>query len=93
MSNKVDTIEEQEIDGAIDDLLTSRLIIWNVDHNSFFHVINLLIEICKHHVEQAEQCAYIIHGKGRCQVKSGSYDDMKTMKDLLTDGGLSVTIE
>ena len=43
------------------------LIVYNDDVNSFDHVINALIKICKHEVEQAEQCTWIIHYKGKCR--------------------------
>ncbi|MCK5279167.1 MAG: ATP-dependent Clp protease adaptor ClpS, partial [Cyclobacteriaceae bacterium] len=32
------------------------LVVYNDDFNTFDHVINTLIKVCKHSVEQAEQC-------------------------------------
>lgn len=84
---------DEEIDVVIKDLLFNKLIVWNDDYNTFEHVINLLVQICNHKEEQAEQCALIIHTKGKCSVKEGLIDELKPMKDLLIDGGLSVTIE
>ena len=43
--------------------------------------------------EQAEQCALLIHTKGKCQVKSGSKTKLQPMKEALTDAGLSAVIE
>ena len=70
-----------------------HLILHNDDVHTFDYVIASLIDICRHEVHQAEQCAYIVHHKGKCDVKSGSYDDLHPMKDRLTDKGLSVTID
>jgi len=40
------------------------LIVWNDEVNSFDWVIQTLIEVCSHSLEQAEQCSMIIHTKG-----------------------------
>jgi len=70
-----------------------HLILHNDDFNTFHHVIASLMEICRHELLQAEQCAYIVHHKGKCDVKSGTYDELHLMKDQLTSKGLSVTID
>ena len=80
------------------DLLTltedyCRLIVWNDDENTFEWVIKALIEICGYSLEQAEQCAIIIDGKGKYAVKEGSYDTLKPMCDAITERGISATIE
>ncbi len=69
------------------------LIIWNDEVNTFEWVIKALVEICKHNEEQAEQCAMIIHVKGKYAVKNGSYDELKPMCDGITDRGINATIE
>lgn len=69
------------------------LIVHNDDFNTFDHVINTLIKVCKHDVHQAEQCTYIIHFKGKCAVKKGSLRELRPMKDGITDAGISATIE
>ena len=69
------------------------LILHNDDFNTFDFVINSLVKVCNHAPEQAEQCAYIVHYKGKCQVKIGEYDKLLPMKDALQDRGLTVTIE
>ena len=51
------------------------------------------MEICKHSYEQAEQCAYIIHYKGKYSVKEGAYDELKPMCDAITDRGIGATVE
>ncbi len=69
------------------------LLLYNDDVNTFDFVIKSLVEICNHNNEQAEQCAYITHYKGKCDIKSGSFELLKPMKNILIDRGLSVTIE
>ena len=70
-----------------------HLIVWNDDVNTFEWVIETLMEICKHSYEQAEQCAYIIHFKGKYAVKHGSYDELKPMCDAITERGINATLE
>lgn len=69
------------------------LIVWNDDLNSFDWVIETLVEVCGHSVEQAEQCAIIIDSKGKYAVKEGSYDILKPMCDAITERGIGATIE
>ena len=69
------------------------LVLHNDEVNTFDFVIDSLIDVCLHNVEQAEQCAYITHHKGKCDVKKGSYDLLVPMKEKLIDKGLSITID
>lgn len=80
------------------DLLTEledacSLIVWNDDVNTFEWVIETLITICGHSLEQAEQCAIIIDAKGKYAVKEGSYETLKPQCDAITDRGINATIE
>ena len=80
------------------DLLTEvenpyQLIVWNDEVNSFDWVIDALVDICKHTVEQAEQCSMIIHTKGKYCVKEGDYDYLKPMCNAITERGIGATIE
>ncbi|MDB2408877.1 ATP-dependent Clp protease adaptor ClpS [Crocinitomicaceae bacterium] len=69
------------------------LVLYNDDVNTFDHVINCLIRICKHDVLQAEQCAWLVHNKGKCNVKSGKLSDLRKMHSSLVNNGLSAEIE
>lgn len=68
------------------------LVVYNDDFNTFDHVINTLIKVCKHSVEQAEQCTYIIHYKGKCAVKKGLFDELRPMKDSICEAGIDAKI-
>jgi ATP-dependent Clp protease adaptor protein ClpS len=75
-------------------LLANRdLVLHNDDVNTFDHVINCLVEVCSHEPEQAEQCAWIVHLKGKCGVKSGMTDELEPMKTEMLNRGLTVTID
>ena len=68
------------------------MVLHNDDFNSFDYVIDCLVEVCKHDANQAEQCALLTHYKGKCDIKSGSYDELKPLKEGLIEKGLSVNI-
>ena len=68
------------------------LIVHNDDYHTFDFVIEALIDVCGHEFEQATQCTYIIHHKGKCDVKKGEFDRLKSMKDALILRGLDATI-
>jgi ATP-dependent Clp protease adaptor protein ClpS len=70
-----------------------HLIVWNDEVNTFEWVIETLMEVCAHEHEQAEQCAWLIHNRGKYAVKNGSYEQLKPMCDAITDRGIGATIE
>jgi len=77
----------------LDDLLnTNEIVLYNDDVNTFDHVIDTLIAACDHTPEQAEQCSIIVHYKGKCTVKTGSYIDLKPRCSKLLQAGLSAEI-
>lgn len=86
-------IVEQELAEVLD-IITDRqtLLLYNDDVNTFDHVIDCLVRICKHDELQAEQCALIVHTKGKAKVKSGARADLIAMCQALLDEGLSATI-
>ena len=70
-----------------------NLIVFNDDFNTFEHVTNTLIKICKHEATQAEQCTYIIHYKGKCVVRNGSYRTLKPMREGISEAGIKAAIK
>ena len=86
-----ETFAEEDVMELIDD--ECHLILYNDDVNTFDHVIDTLVKVCHHTFEQAEQCAIIVHFKGKCDVKSGSYDFLKPLCTALLNAGLSAQIE
>lgn len=71
----------------------NHLLVWNDDVNTFQFVIATLMHLCDHTKEQADQCALLIHMKGKCSVKRGDYSDLRPICEALLDRGLSATID
>ncbi len=70
----------------------NEIVLHNDDVNTFDHVINTLMHACEHSPEQAEQCALLVHYKGKCTVKTGVYDDLEPRCSMLLEAGLSAEI-
>lgn len=74
------------------DIEESELVVFNDDFNTFEHVTKILIKVCKHTQEQAEQCTLIIHYKGKCAVKKGTKEKLKPMCQAILDAGIQAAI-
>ena len=70
-----------------------RLIVWNDEVNTFEWVIETLVDICGHSLQQAEQCAIIIDSKGKYAVKEGSYEILKKQCDAITERSINATVD
>ncbi|WP_298345058.1 ATP-dependent Clp protease adaptor ClpS [uncultured Algibacter sp.] len=90
MSTKEKTSEELLLKEAT--VTQNEIVLHNDDVNTFDHVIETLIHACEHTAEQAEQCAILVHYKGKCTVKTGLYDDLKPRCSILLEAGLSAEI-
>ena len=88
---------DQEVDEIIEEKIkdadTHDLVVYNDDVNTFDHVINTLIDVCDNAPEQAEQCTYIIHYKGKCVVKNGEFPRLATMCKTINDRGISAEVK
>ena len=82
----VDVLEATEITDVKD------LIVFNDDFNTFEHVIHVLIKVCRHTAEQAEQCTLLIHYKGKCTVKTGSFDQLRPLREAICEEGIDARI-
>ena len=83
---------QEEVDVLVAEDRNNEIVVYNDDVNTFDHVIETLIQVCEHTPIQAEQCSLIVHYKGKCTVKTGSYDDLKPRCSALLDAGLSAEI-
>jgi len=70
----------------------NEIVLYNDDVNTFDHVIETLIYACEHTSEQAEQCSILVHYKGKCTVKTGTFKELEPKCSLLLDAGLSAEI-
>ena len=95
----MDPLRKQEAPEKLVDVLESvettdlmDLVVFNDDVNTFDHVISTLIKVCDHTSEQAEQCTYLIHYRGKCAVKSGSLEYLKPFREGICEAGIDARI-
>lgn len=69
------------------------LVLHNDDENTFDHVIECLIQICKHTPQKAEESAMTVHTRGKCDVYKGDKNKLTKMMWALQIKGLLVTVE
>jgi ATP-dependent Clp protease adaptor protein ClpS len=69
-----------------------QIVLFNDDIHSFDYVIDSLIDVCEHTIEQAEQCTYLVHFKGKCTVKTGDLKELKPRCSKLLELGLSAEL-
>jgi ATP-dependent Clp protease adaptor protein ClpS len=94
MTEVMNSVQTKEKVQSLAEIIEQRdLIVYNDDVNTFDHVIESLIKVCKHDTIQAEQCTMIIHYNGKCQVKYGVYEKLEPMCTALLDRGISAVIE
>ncbi len=83
---------QEDIDVLEQEVNQHEIVLFNDDVNTFEFVINSLVDICDHTLEQAEQCTFLVHYKGKCAVKTGEYDSLKSPCTQLLNLGLSAEI-
>jgi ATP-dependent Clp protease adaptor protein ClpS len=88
----IDTEELLETELLTKEEEVYNIILYNDDVNTFEWVIECLIRYCGHDAIQAEQCAHIVHYKGKCAVKEGSLEELKPICETLLEKGLSAEI-
>ena len=90
MNIEIDVLEKVNVKEQY--ALNNEIVLYNDDYNTFDHVILTLMSVCEHTAEQAEQCAILVHYKGKCTVKTGAMKDLVPKCLLLLDAGLSAEI-
>lgn len=84
---KTDVITKEQTD------INNKIILFNDDINTFDYVIDMLVNICQHTPLQAEQCAILVHYKGKCSIKKGNYKKLKPQCIALLEAGLTAEIQ
>lgn len=84
---------EEVVEVELTEEVSSSIILYNDDVNTFDHVIDSLVDVVRHSPIQAEQVAWIVHTKGKCDVKHGSFEKLHPMCKMLQNRGLSAVIE
>lgn len=88
----VETELEEKVEVKKDVEKNRSLVLYNDDVNTFDHVIDSLIKICKHEIIQAEQCTWIVHYNGKCAVKEGDFRKLRPLRQALNERGLTAKI-
>ncbi|MFD1314118.1 ATP-dependent Clp protease adaptor ClpS [Namhaeicola litoreus] len=83
---------QEDFDVLEKELEQHQIVLFNDDVHTFDYVIDSLIDVCEHTLEQAEQCTYLVHYKGKCTVKTGEIDDLKPRCSKLLQLGLSAEL-
>lgn len=83
--------ESSDLEELTEEVYT--IIVWNDSHNTFEYVIECLMRYCGHQAEQAEQCTYLIHFRGKSDVKRGEKEKMEKIFNKLKSCGLTTTME
>jgi ATP-dependent Clp protease adaptor protein ClpS len=83
---------QEEVDVLEQEVNQHEIVLYNDDVNTFDFVIDSLINVCDHTAQQAEQCTYLVHFKGKCTVKTGELDDLKPRCSKLQELGLSAEL-
>ncbi len=68
---------QEEVDVLEKEVNQHEIVLHNDDVNTFDFVIDSLIDVCDHTLEQAEQCTMLVHYKGKCTVKLVNYKDLE----------------
>lgn len=92
MKTKQQESFETELLEVIESTDLRDLVVFNDDFNTFDHVISTLMRVCKHTPEQAEQCTWLIHFKGKCAVRSGAEAELKPMCEAICEAGIDARI-
>jgi ATP-dependent Clp protease adaptor protein ClpS len=87
------TKTQEEVDLLEEENESYQVVLYNDDVNTFDWVIDCLVEICGHDPLQAEQCAMLVHFKGKAIVKSGELTEMQDICTALCDRDLSAVVE
>ena len=83
---------QEEVDVLEKEVNQHEIVLYNDDVNTFDFVIDSLIDVCEHTLEQAEQCTILVHYKGKCTVKTGEFKDLKSRCSKLLSLGLSAEL-
>lgn len=90
MSTQEQIQEATAVESAVGN--AHEIVLYNDDVNTFDHVIETLMRVCEHTAEQAEQCALLVHYKGKCTVKTGELTELVPQCSALLEAGLSAEL-
>lgn len=92
LNTKNTTETKEQVDVVTQQTNQHEIVLHNDDVNTFDFVIDSLISVCDHTLEQAEQCTLLVHYKGKCTVKTGELKDLEPRCSKLLQLGLSAEL-
>jgi len=84
--------EDVEVLDQVIDIDQNDLMVFNDEINTFDFVINSLMEVIGHTPEQAEQCTLLIHYKGKCSVKKGTFEELVPLRNDICRRGIDAKV-
>jgi ATP-dependent Clp protease adaptor protein ClpS len=95
MTQKKYMDNKPELHGLVEEKIDNDrfLILHNDEVHTFDFVIEALINVCELEPIQAEQCTYLVHYKGKCDIKKGGYSFLNPYRKALIEKGLEATID
>jgi ATP-dependent Clp protease adaptor protein ClpS len=84
--------EDVEVLDQVIDVDQNDLMVFNDEINTFDFVIDTLMEVCGHTPEQAEQCTLLIHYKGKCSVKKGTFEELAPLRNDICRRGIGAEV-
>ncbi len=87
---KIQTQEDVEVETLSDE--GCKLMLHNDDYHTFDYVIKALVDICRHSLDQAQQCAILTHCKGKCVIKKGAYEELLPLHTAMLEKQLTTEI-
>lgn len=70
-----------------------KVVMYNDNVHDFPYIMACLMRFCTYEPIQAEQCALIAHTTGQCNIKSGNWDDMFELTQVLISLEINATME
>ena len=84
--------KQEDFDVLEQETRKHEIVLHNDEVNTFDFVIDSLMDVCEHTLEQAEQCTILVHYKGKCTVKTGAYERLKPKCSKFQELGLSAEL-
>lgn len=87
------TEEEQETIIRNDNIYSNKVVLFNDNVNTFEHVEECLVQICKHGKLKAKKIAMEAHTNGKAVCYTGSMEVCESIAEKMGNKGLTVTVE
>ncbi len=87
-----ESIEVEEQVKTTESSNAHELVVFNDEVNTFEHVIEALVDVLEHSLEQAEQCTFLIHHKGQCAVKAGEFEKLVAQRNAICKRGINAEV-